>query len=65
MEFLRFPLPEKVDEEKNRGNISIAMKIIDYYLSMDLPNEMKKRLEYEKIRLGLIKKDYGLVEKRH
>jgi len=64
MEFLRFPLPEKVDEEKNRGNISIAMKIIDYYLSMDLPNEMKKRLEYEKIRLGLIKKDYGLGEKK-
>ena len=59
-----YPLPEKLEEEKARGNFDNAKNIIKYYLSLDLPEKLKKRLEYEMEILELIQKDYGISERK-
>ncbi|MEM0078371.1 MAG: transglutaminase domain-containing protein, partial [Thermoplasmata archaeon] len=64
MDFLMYPLPEKLEEEKARGNFDNAKNIIKYYLSLDLPEKLKKRLEYEMEILELIQKDYGISERK-
>ncbi|MGC9137843.1 MAG: transglutaminase-like domain-containing protein [Thermoplasmata archaeon] len=64
MDFLSVPLPKRVEEEKIRGNFSSAMRIIDQYLSLDIPEDLRKRLEYEKFRLPLMAKDYGIGRRK-
>ena len=64
MGFLTVPLPENIMHETERGNFRVAKKLIDRYLKRDLPLQLRLRLEYEKLRLLRLKKNFPYTRDR-
>jgi transglutaminase-like putative cysteine protease len=51
LEFLLAGLPEEIKKAEITSNINLARKLIAYWLSKDIPEIHRKRLEFEDIRL--------------
>ena len=47
LSFMRIPLPEDVLKLKNFGDFEGAQKMIQHFLSKDIPQSLRKRLEIE------------------
>ena len=45
---MKIPLPEDVLKLKNYGDFAGAQKMIDHFMTKDIPNALRKRLEIEK-----------------
>lgn len=63
MDYLTSKLPEIVEQAEDVGNFDLANIFIDYFLSKNLPDGIKKRLEYEKERIRRLKLEYPYTEK--
>ena len=48
LSYMKIPLPEDVLKLKNYGDFSGAQKMIDHFMTKDIPNALRKRLEIEK-----------------
>ncbi len=48
LSYMKIPLPEDVLKLKNYGDFAGAQKMIDYFMTKDIPNALRKRLEIEK-----------------
>ena len=46
--YMKIPLPEDVLKLKNYGDFAGAQKMIDHFMTKDIPNALRKRLEIEK-----------------
>ncbi len=62
MEFLNVPLPQSVLREEGKGNFKKAIQIVDELLKRDLPEMLKKRLQYEPERIYRLIEDYPFDE---
>ncbi len=58
LSFLSVPLPYGIKEEIDRGNFKIARNIIKRYISGDIPEPLKHRLEYELERMRRLRIDF-------
>jgi len=58
LSFLSVPLPYGIKEEIDRGNFKIARNIIKRYISRDIPEPLKHRLEYELERMRRLRMDF-------
>ena len=47
LSFMRIPLPEDVLKLKSFGDFEGAQKMIQHFLSKDIPQSLRKRLEIE------------------
>ena len=47
LSFMKIPLPEDVLKLKNYGDFDGAQKMIQHFLSKDIPMALRKRLEIE------------------
>ncbi len=56
-------LPEDVQREVFLGNFSVAEKLIDKYLEMNIPELLRNRLLYEKERMKRLRKDFPYTRK--
>ena len=48
LSYMKIPLPEDVLKLKNYGDFAGAQKMIDHFMTKDIPNALRKRLEIEK-----------------
>ena len=48
LSYMKIPLPEDVLKLKNDGDFAGAQKMIDHFMTKDIPNALRKRLEIEK-----------------
>ena len=48
LSYMKIPLPEDVLKLKNYGDFAGAQKMIDHFMTKDMPNALRKRLEIEK-----------------
>ncbi len=62
--FLSAPLPYGIEDEIARGNFKIARKIIKRYLSRDIPELLRQRLEYELERMRRLRIDFPYSRER-
>src|SRR6056297_471073 len=58
MEFLCTPLPEAVVDCEKQGRFKLAEEKIELYLKKEIPELLRKRLEYELYRITRIRKNY-------
>ncbi len=49
LSYMKIPLPEDVLKLKNYGDFAGAQKMIDHFMTKDIPNALRKRLEIEKM----------------
>ena len=54
---MRIPLPEDVLKLKSFGDFEGALKMIDHFLSKDIPQALRKRLEIEKEIIRVVSND--------
>lgn len=57
LSYMRIPLPEDVLKLKNFGDFEGALKMIDHFLSKDIPKALRKRLEIEKEIIRVVSND--------
>ena len=48
LSYMKIPLPEDVLKLKNYGDFAGAQKMLDHFMTKDIPNALRKRLEIEK-----------------
>lgn len=48
LSYMKIPLPEDVLKLKNYGDFAGAQKMIDHFMTKDIPNALRKRIEIEK-----------------
>lgn len=48
LSYMKIPLPEDVLKLKNYGDFAGAQKMIDHFMTKDIPNALRERLEIEK-----------------
>lgn len=54
LSYMTVPLPEDVTKLKNYGDFAGAMKMVDHFLSKDIPQALRERLIIEKDVLGVL-----------
>ena len=64
MIFLSVPLPEDIDRLVKQGRFRDARTVVDSYLSMDIPDLLRKRLKYENERMFRLKHEYSISAKK-
>ncbi len=64
MNFLLVPLPEDVLHAKIRGDFTLAARRIRQHLREDIPDDLRKRLEYELEILRRLRIDYPIPRER-
>ena len=57
LSYMRIPLPEDVLKLKSFGDFEGALKMIDHFLSKDIPQALRKRLEIEKEIIRVVSND--------
>ena len=65
LSYMKIPLPEDVLKLKNYGDFAGAQKMIDHFMTKDIPNALRKRLEIEKDVLKVIKTVKGNHSRNH
>jgi len=58
LDFLALGLPEEVEKAKYQRDYSEAKRIIEWYLKRDLPDPMRRRLEFELLRFDRLRLTY-------
>src|SRR6056297_2457927 len=58
MEFLCTQLPESIIDCEKQGRFKLAEEKIERFLKKDIPELLRKRLEYERYRMHRIRKNY-------
>ncbi len=63
MEYAYARLPQEVEKFIHMGMFQTAKKLIDRLLRKEIPDDLRRRLEYELERIERLKKDYSITEK--